>query len=96
MVLIGTIQIVEGSKEVKKDEAKKMYCPFRFSKPAGKELGQINPEWSCKGSSCMAWQKIVGSKWAGEHGYCGLKTSSLLNPISPGILRNYLKISDFP
>jgi hypothetical protein len=27
---------------VKTDEAKKMYCPFEFSKPAGKELMQIN------------------------------------------------------
>ena len=30
---------------VKKEEAKKMYCPFKLSKPASKESGQINPEW---------------------------------------------------
>jgi hypothetical protein len=42
---------------VKKDEAKKMYCPFKFSKPVNKESGQINPEWICEGPGCMAWQK---------------------------------------
>jgi hypothetical protein len=57
---------------IKKDAANKMYCPFKFSKPVSKELGQINPEWVCEGSGCMAWQKIVGSRWTGEHGYCGL------------------------
>jgi hypothetical protein len=57
---------------VKKDEAKKMYCPFKFSKPASKESGQITPEWICEGLGCMAWQTAVGSRWAGEHGYCGL------------------------
>jgi hypothetical protein len=31
-----------------------------------------------------------------ETGTPTLKTSSLLNPISPGILRDYLKINDFP
>jgi hypothetical protein len=57
---------------IKKDEANHMYCPFKFSKPASKELGQINPEWICEGIGCMAWQTGVGSRWAGEHGYCGL------------------------
>ena len=33
---------------VKKGEANRMYCPFKFSKPASKELGQINPEWICE------------------------------------------------
>jgi len=44
---------------IKKGEANKMYCPFKFSKPASKESGQINPEWICEGPGCMAWQKIV-------------------------------------
>ena len=57
---------------VKRSEANEMYCPSKFSKPASKELGPINPEWICEGSGCMAWQKIAGSRWAGEHGYCGL------------------------
>jgi hypothetical protein len=57
---------------IKKDEAHQMYCPLKFSKPASKELGQINPEWICEGIGCMAWQTAVGSRWAGEHGYCGL------------------------
>ena len=57
---------------VKRGEANKMYCPFKFSKPVSKESGQINPEWICEGPDCMAWQKIVGSRWVGEHGYCGL------------------------
>ena len=57
---------------IKKDEANQMYCPFKFSKPASKELGQINPKWICEGIGCMAWQTAVGSRWAGEHGYCGL------------------------
>jgi hypothetical protein len=47
---------------VKKGEANKMYCPFKLSKPASKESGQINPEWICEGSGCMAWQKVVGSR----------------------------------
>ena len=51
---------------VKKGEANKMYRPFKFLKPASKELGQINPEWMCQGSDCMAWQRIVGSRWAGR------------------------------
>jgi hypothetical protein len=39
---------------VKKGEANKMYCPFKFSKPASKESGQINQEWICEGPGCMA------------------------------------------
>jgi len=57
---------------IKKNEANKMYCPLKFLKPATKESGQINPEWICEGIGCMAWQTGVGSRWAGEHGYCGL------------------------
>ena len=57
---------------VKKDEAKKMYCPFKYSRPISKESVLINSEWICEGPDCMAWQKIVGSRWVGEHGYCGL------------------------
>ena len=64
---------------VKKDEANKMYCPYKFSRKvftvtsASRKLGQIYPEeWVCEGDHCMAWQTAVGSRWAGEHGYCGL------------------------
>lgn len=73
---------------VKQDEAKKMYCPFKFSKPASKELGQINPEWICGGLSCVAWQKIVGSRWAGEHGYCGLARKPLDCRTEPQSIHN--------
>jgi hypothetical protein len=47
---------------IKKDEANKMYCPFKFSKSATKTSGQINPEWICEGIGCMAWQTAVGSR----------------------------------
>ena len=57
---------------IKEHEANKMYCPLKFSRPATKEPGQINPEWICEGLGCMAWQTAVGSRWTGEHGYCGL------------------------
>jgi hypothetical protein len=75
---------------VKRGEANKMYCPFKFSKPASasKELWQINPEWICEGSGCMAWQKIVGSRWVGEHGYCGLAGKPLDISTEPRSIHN--------
>jgi hypothetical protein len=57
---------------VKTVEANKMYCPFKLSRPGGQESGQTHPGWGCEGSDCMAWQKIAGSRWVGEHGYCRL------------------------
>jgi len=72
---------------VKKDEAKKMYCPLKFSRPV-KELGQTNPEWICEGPGCMAWQKTVGSKWVVEHGYCGLAGRPLDVSTEPRSIHN--------
>jgi len=73
---------------VKQSEAKKMYCPFKFLRRASKELGQINPEWTCEGLGCMAWQKIIGSRWTGEHGYCGLAEKPLEISTEPRSIHN--------
>jgi hypothetical protein len=57
---------------IKQDETNKMYCPFKFQRRAGNAPEQINSEWICEGTRCMAWQIAVGSRWGGDHGYCGI------------------------
>jgi len=47
------------------DEAKQMYCPFKFSHPGNREAK------TCEGSKCMAWQgRVIPVR--GEGGYCKL------------------------
>jgi hypothetical protein len=57
---------------IKQEEANKMYCPFKFQGSASNALEQIHSEWTCEGTSCMAWQIALGSRWGGDHGYCGI------------------------
>ena len=42
----------------------------------------------CEGPGCMAWQKIVGSRWVGEHGYCGLAGKPLDISTEPRSIHN--------
>lgn len=56
---------------VTNDEARQMYCPFKFSQSGNREAGRINPERACEGLKCMAWQRSQNPV-RGDGGYCGL------------------------
>ena len=56
---------------VSKEEARKKYCPFKFSRAQIKEVREINTEWMCEGVNCMMWRRKAAPPGR-EHGFCGL------------------------
>ena len=54
-----------------KDEAKKKYCPLKFSKNKSEEVKETNIEWLCEGLACMMWRRKAAPPGR-EYGYCGL------------------------
>ena len=56
---------------VTKEEARKKYCPFKFSKVESKPGGEITKEWICEALNCMMWRRKAAPPGR-EYGYCGL------------------------
>jgi len=56
---------------VSNDEARQMYCPFKFSHLESREAEEANPKWLCEGLKCMAWQERV-IPVREQAGYCRL------------------------